>query len=434
MHRKIIFIILSYCLTISYSFANDLMKALSDAYYKNPELNAERENILVSKEDLKISRSEFLPSITITGSKSEQTTDKLTDRSGNDATITDVDTETQKITIEQTLFQGLGGKADLDKSKIGIFLSEANLLKKEQEIILTAAEAYSGLILANKKLNINRENLSLLERQVETDQNRLENGLITLADLAQSESSLAGAEAQFINAKNDLVTAKLTYEKIIGPLANIDLINGSINLDFNIPESLAKAIELSIGNNPNLIIAKLEYEQSQQDVKIAMSEFSPTATLSAESSKSNDLSSTVDEREQETLKAEISWPLFKGGKNSASLEKSKRLNNRKKLLLDNALRTNETNVASAWSSFQSSDSALTSVRSQVNAAEIANEGITVEYETGLGRTTLDVIQSNTILLTSRINLANSERNFFLSQLELLKSVGLLNAKYLKIVK
>ena len=274
----------------------------------------------------------------------------------------------------------------------------------------------------------------MLERQVETDQNRLENGLITLADLAQSESSLAGAQAQFINSKNDLITAKLTYEKIIGPLEDIDLINGSINLDFNIPESLNKAIEISIGNNPDLIIAKLEYEQSQQDVKIAIAEFSPTAKLSAESTKSNDLSSTVDERDQETLKAEITWPLFKGGKNSASLERSKRLNNRKKLLLDNALRTNETNVASAWSSFQSSESALTSVRSQVNAAEIANEGITVEYETGLGRTTLDVIQSNTILLTSRINLANSERNFFLSQLELLKSVGLLNAKYLKIVK
>ena len=433
MYKKI-FIIFIYCIIFSQCNADDLMNALSDAYYKNPELNAERENILVSKEDLKISRSEFLPSITITGSKSDQTTDKLTDRTGANTSITDVDTETQKITIEQTLFQGLGGKADLDKSKIGIDLAEANLLKKEQEIILIAAEAYSGLTFAKKKLDINKENLSLLERQVETDQNRLENGLITLADLAQSESSLAGAQAQFINSKNDLITAKLTYEKIIGPLENIDLINGSINLDFNIPESLNKAIELSIGNNPDLIIAKLEYEQSQQDIKIAIAEFSPTAKLSAESTKSNDLSSTVDERDQETLKAEITWPLFKGGKNSASLERSKRLNNRMKLLLDNALRTNEANVASAWSSFQSSESALTSVRSQVNAAEIANEGITVEYETGLGRTTLDVIQSNTILLTSRINLANSERNFFLSQLELLKSVGLLNAKYLKIVK
>ena len=167
-----------------------------------------------------------MPSITITGSKSEQSTDKLTDRSGSDTAITDVDTEIQKITIEQTLFQGLGGKADLDKSKIGIDLAEANLLKKEQEIILTAAQAYSGLTFAKKKLEINKENLSLLERQVETDQNRLENGLITLADLAQSESSLAGAQAQFINSKNDLVTAKLTYEKIIGPLDDIDLING----------------------------------------------------------------------------------------------------------------------------------------------------------------------------------------------------------------
>jgi outer membrane protein len=70
----------------------------------------------------------------------------------------------------------------------------------------------------------------------------------------------------------------------------------------------------------------------------------------------------------------------------------------------------------------------------VQAAEIAHEGITVEYETGLGRTTLDVIQSNTILLTARINLANSERNLLLSQLELLKSVGFLNAKYLQIIK
>ena len=151
MHKKILIILFSF-LIFSQSNADDLMKALSDAYYKNPELNAERENILVSKEDLKISRSEFLPSITITGSKSDQTTDKLTDRSANETAITDVNTETQKITIEQTLFKGLGGKADLDKSKIGIVLAEANLLKKEQEIILTAAEAYSGLTFAKKKV------------------------------------------------------------------------------------------------------------------------------------------------------------------------------------------------------------------------------------------------------------------------------------------
>ena len=177
MHKKILIILFSF-LIFSQSNADDLMKALSDAYYKNPELNAERENILVSKEDLKISRSEFLPSITITGSRSEQTTDKLTDRSGANTTITDVDTETQKITIEQTLFQGLGGKADLDKKirlrfeqmiKMGA-LDEAkkNLVTWNENSLASKAIGASELIAHLKgELSINQaiENASISTRQ-----------------------------------------------------------------------------------------------------------------------------------------------------------------------------------------------------------------------------------------------------------------------------
>ena len=92
----------------------------------------------------------------------------------------------------------------------------------------------------------------------------------------------------------------------------------------------------------------------------------------------------------------------------------------------------ETNVANAWSSFQSSKSVLESIRSQVTAAEIANEGITLEYESGSNRTTLEVIQSRTILLNSRINLASAERNFLISQFDLLSAVGRLTAKHLNL--
>ena len=81
---------------------------------------------------------------------------------------------------------------------------------------------------------------------------------------------------------------------------------------------------------------------------------------------------------------------------------------------------------------QSSKSLLNSVKLQVQAAEIANEGITEEYESGLGRSTLDVMQSNSILLNSKISLANSERNYLLSQFSLLQSVGLLKSDYLKL--
>ena len=413
-------------------YAVTLSKAMLQAYNNNPELNAERENIQVSKEDMNISRSEFLPSVTLSGSRSRENTEKLTNRAGANSSITDVDPKTQSIIIEQKIFQGFAGIASMEKSKIGLSLAEARLLKVEQEILYKAIEAYSGLIFANEKLKINLRNINLLERQVETDQARLERGQITFADLAQSESSLAGAKAKFIQAKNETVTAKLFYEKIIGPIENTDNLNKKSDLIFKIPNNLNKAIEISKNNNPNLIIAKLDYEQSEKDVVIARADLSPSATLSFSSTKTDDLSSSFDEKDKDIAKATISWPLFKGGKNTASLSRSKNLKNNKKLLFDNAVKTNDTNVASAWSSLQLSKSLLSSVKSQVEAAEIANEGITVEYESGLGRSTLDVIQSNSILLTSKISLAESERNYLLSQFKLLQSVGLLKNDYLKL--
>ena len=413
-------------------FSAPLSEALLQAYNENPVLNAERENIQVSLEEVKISKSQFLPSVTLSGSKSQENTEKQTDSSGANSAFTDVDPKTQSIDIEQKLFQGFAGTASLEKSKIGLTLAQAKLLKTEQEILYQAIEAYTGLIFAEEKLKINQDNVNLLERQVETDQARLERGQITLSDLSQSESSLAGAQAKFLQAQNETVTAKLNYEKIIGPIADINSLDKKSDLNFALPVSLNEAIEISKKDNPNLIISRLEYEQSEKDIIIARSDLSPSASLSFNSSKSDDVSSTIGERDKEILKATISWPIFSGGKNYASLNKSKNLKNRKKLLLDNALKSNDTNVASAWSNFQVSKSLLNSVTSQVKAAEIANEGITVEYESGLGRSTLDVIQSNSILLNAKISLADSERNYLLSQFKLLQSVGYLNSKYLKL--
>ncbi|WP_415300528.1 TolC family outer membrane protein [Candidatus Pelagibacter sp. Uisw_134_02] len=430
--KKVLLTLLTLILVSQKVFAASLSEALLQAYINNPELNAERENIQVSKEDFNISKSKFLPTITLSATKSQENTEKLTDRSGTNSTFTDVDPESESIVIEQKIFQGFAGVAGIEKSKIGINLADARLLKVEQEILYKAVEAYSGLIFANEKFKINQYNFNLLERQVEADQARLERGQITFADLAQSESSLAGSQAKFIQARNEVVTAKLFYEKIIGPINNLNSLDENLDLNFEIPQDLDKAIDISKINNPNLIISKLEYEQSEKDVTIARSELSPSATLSFNSSRTDDTSSTINERDKEILKATISWPIFSGGKNTASLNRSKNLKNRNKLLLDNAIKTNQTNVASAWSNLQSSKSLLNSVELQVKAAEIANEGITVEYESGIGRSTLDVIQSNSILLNSKISLANSKRNYLLSKFSLLQSVGLLNSNYLKL--
>tara|TARA_Y100001954_G_scaffold129438_1_gene138549 strand:+ start:568 stop:1863 length:1296 start_codon:yes stop_codon:yes gene_type:complete len=429
---KIFFkIILITVFFIETAFAETLNSALKKAYETNPELNAERESINISEQELKVSISNYLPSITLEGTKSEEDTDKLTNRDGSNASITDVDTSTRSFKVTQTLID-FGRGAEFAKSKIGIDLAKAKLLKKEQEILYKAVEAFTGLIAAREKFEINKSNVDLLERQVETDKIRLERGQITLSDVAQSESSLAEAQAKLIKAENDLLTSKLNYENIIGDLIDIENLDKNSIDDLILPKQLDEAIEISRNSNPDLIIAKLEYEQAKKDTISAKSDLAPSAELSFDRTTTDDLSATYDEREKDVLKATVTWPFFSGGKNYANLNKSRSAENQKSLLLDNSLKKNQTDVAGAWSTYQSNKSLLNSVRSQVDAAEIANEGIVAEYNSGSDRTTLEVIQSNSLLLNAQISLADSERNYILSQFNLLKSIGLLNSEYLKI--
>ncbi len=92
-------------------------------------------------------------------------------------------------------------------------------------------------------------------------------------------------------------------------------------MSYQIPGSLNSAIEQSKKSNPDLIIAEMEYEQSKKDTSIARSELVPTAKLSLEKSYSDDLSATYDERDKETLKATVTWPIIQGGKNFSSIKK-----------------------------------------------------------------------------------------------------------------
>ena len=418
----LIFIFIS---SINESRANTLFDSLNSAYLNNPKLNAERANMRASREEKRESVSEFLPSITISGYISDQENTKT---GGSDSNFKPSE---QAMIVEQKIFQGGSGVASFLKKKHGQSIGEFKLKKVEQEILLEAAKVHTGLLLNRKKVNINLMNIDLLERQVETDQNRLEKGEINLTDLAQSESSLAGARAELIAVQNDLVTSKANFERIIGkkPTEDIQEIKET---NLNLPESLAAAYRISISENPDLQIALLEYKQSKLDVVIAGSDLSPSATLSYKIAEQDDFSSTVQERTQQTVTATATWPLFAGGSNLFNLRKVQELRNQKELLLQDSKKKNEIDVINAWSNYQSSKSVLDSIKLQVKAAEIANEGITLEYESGSNRTTLEVIQSRTILLNSRINLASSERNLLISQFNLLSAVGRLTAKQLNL--
>ena len=124
--RLLITIIFISIFNINYAFSDSLYDALKNTYKNNKELNAERENVSIAEQDLKISQSNYLPTGTITGSKSQQNTKKLTNQSGGDATVNDVDPINTTIKLEQTLID-FGRYAKLKKSQLGLNLSKEKL-------------------------------------------------------------------------------------------------------------------------------------------------------------------------------------------------------------------------------------------------------------------------------------------------------------------
>ena len=428
------FLLIIFCIIIFplSAFSATLKEALKQTFDNNLELQAERKNLEIQQEVINMSRSDLLPTLTLTGKKNFEETNEITTQAGADASVTDVDTSSASIKLEQTLLDGSGRKTVYEKSKLGLNLTEAKLIQKEQEIILRAIEAYTGLILAYEKLNINEENVNLLQRQFELDNARLSRGQITASDLAQSQSSLAGAQARYIEAQNNIVTSKLNYENVIGAIAEEAKLKKIYNAQVTIPKNLSEAKKISLEKSPELIIAEIEYGQSDLDVKIARSDLSPTAKISLERTYTDDLSATYDEREKDVLQATVSWPFQFGGKNKSNVSKNLQAKGMKRLLLENAQKNNTQSVTSSWSTLQSSRSFLQAVQSQVKASEVATEGISFEYESGSGRSTFDVLQSRSNLINAKINLAEAERSYLLAQYRVLKSVGLLNSDYLNL--
>ena len=430
---KFIIFFLIIALNINTLSAAELLIYLESAYKSNPILNASRENYKAVKENVNISKSEFLPDISLSGSQSSQQNSNRTDQAGATLADNSNNTEIQSVSINQKIFQGFNGYNSIKKSKLELNQAKLKLKNVEQNILLQSATAYYDLVYKIKNSQFNLSNFDLFERQVESDSSRLQKGEITLTDLAQSESSLAGANAKFIEAETELLTAKSNFERIITLPAPKRIIKDNFikNISLNFPTDLNAALAFSKKNNPKLLLAKLDYEISKKNVDIEKSKFSPSASINYTQSQNKDLSSSIDETDQETFKATVTIPLFKGGKNYSSLKKSKFKQEQSNLILQDTINKIKTDTINSWSAYQSSESVLKATQAQLKAAEIANEGITLEYDSGNTRTTLEVIQSRSLLLEARISNAIAERNFAISKFELLAIIGELTLENLK---
>ena len=408
------------------ALSEELFQSLISTYINNKELNSQREKSKAVDESLIQSYSILKPSVTGSFSQSDYLNEGQKDETGSSIADTNLQTKKKSIKVEQKILQGI---PSILASKTDVKISRNELKSVEQNVLLKAVVAYTSVLAAKKRLDITRDNLNLADKQVELDKSRYERGAIKLSDLAQSESSLADAKAKFIRAENNLAVSEKDYENIIGYLPkNLKTIN---NLNLNLPISLKETLDLASTNNPELLISKLNFEKSDYLLKGAAEKFAPKASVSFEVSENEDVSSSISQRDQSLFEAKIEIPLYSGGKNYSFYQQKKAL--RVSAELDyqdkqNEIKKNATNV---WSEYQLKKSELNLAKAQLQAAEIAYEGIIQEYESGT-RDTLDVLNSRSLLLIARLNFIDVERDEITSRFKLLQVTGNLTSLYLKL--
>ena len=406
--------------------AESHLKFYLDAAFKNNlKLNAERKNHKSIKQNINISKSKFLPSISLSGEQSSTQLTNKTDNNGSNLNDSSLDTETKKISVDQKLFQGFKAYNSLKKSELEVKQAEFKLKQAEQQTILDTVSAYFDFIFKTKNEEFNISNVNLFERQVESDSARLQKGEITLTDLAQSESSLAAANANLIKAKTELLTSKTNFERITREKAP-NSVNVDESINVKLPSTLLKSLEIARINNPEFLITKLNYKIAEKELNIEKGKLSPTASLNYSKSENRDFSSSIDELDEEKVQATITWPIVKGGENISSIKKFSLKKQRALFLNRDAENKLMTDVTNSWSKYQSIKSVLIATESQLKAAEIANEGITLEYDSGNTRTTLEVIQSRSLLLDARIAYSKARRDLMISKVELANQVGTLS--------
>ena len=163
--KKIIFLV-NIFLFSQLSAEENLKFFVKKAIENNLQLNAERQNLEAVRQKKNISRSEFLPSITVSADQTSTTSTNQTDQSGSNLSDSNIDSENKTISIEQKIFSGFKGVNTFKKSELETQKAKLELRQVEQQTILDTAYAYFDLIYKTKTEKFNIFNVDLFENRL----------------------------------------------------------------------------------------------------------------------------------------------------------------------------------------------------------------------------------------------------------------------------
>jgi len=226
--------------------------------------------------------------------------------------------------VRYTLFDGFARKYSLAMLR----LSEVSTKESQKEavrlILLSVANSFYGVQLAEENLRIAEADRAFNERQLYEARVKQEMGAGSLSDVLNFEVGLRSAEAQIISARQNREIARIALAGVMGlPSSSLPEHIELATLKYETEEDLKKPdtdqlLAMALQNRPDLQMLSLSIQQSEKELGIARSSLYPQmgVSLSRSATRSDDSEFSSDDFGT-TISFDVSYNIFSGGRNRA---------------------------------------------------------------------------------------------------------------------
>lgn len=415
-----------------------LNEAMAATYSNQPALLAERAKLRATDENVPQALAGWRPTVVLGATAGygdgvsrvlSSTPSALT---GSRATIT-TETVRQFATAQATVTQNLytSGKTqgNVNRSKNQVMAERATLIGQEQTSLLATVQSYVNVIQARQLLDLQRNNEQVLAKQLQATNDRFRVGEITRTDVAQAEAALAGARAQRETAEGNLAVARGTFQQIVGVQPPEGMIEPQ---PLALPvKTEAEASAYAANNNPIVIAALFGDAAAKDAVDVAMAALGPQIGIQGQTFQQENPAARGSESSGYAVTVQVSMPLYQGGAEYSAVRAARQTQQQTSRQIDDARRTAVQNAVQAFSTYNSAKAAAESTRTAIRSNEIALEGVTREAIVG-SRTTLDVLNAQQALLTSRTSLVQNLTQLVTASFQVAQAIGRLTARDLRL--
>jgi len=427
--------------------AETLADAIALAYDSNPTLQAQRATQRALDENYVQARSGWRPQINFQASVTDQefrspkgiprepgvpvdtNNDGIPDAFGGGDGRTYRSNGSIGLTFTQPLWTGGRVAAAVSAAEADIMSGRENLRRIEAQILSTVIQAYSDTRRDQEGLRIREENVAVLQKQLEESNARFEVGEITRTDVAQSQSRLAAAQAQYQSAVAQLAISRANYASVVGQ--NPGDLAPEPTLAFLLPGNVDDAFSIAEQNSPSLRAQQFAEQASRARVAGARAERMPTVswrTTFGYGGNAHPYDSDLWSRNVQT-QATVTVPIFTGGLTQSRVRQSVERNNVDKINIETQRRAVLQTITQFWNQLTAARANIGSTAEQVRAAKIAAEGTKQEQQVGL-RTTLDVLNAEQELRNAELAQVSATRDEYVAASTVLSAMGRLEGKNL----